>query len=84
MTLNYFISYNGNETERAHDATSATLRRKRSVQPETPTSVLTFGMIPHITQERRAENNIHHTGRVKGTVVEAEKMRRRLVLRMPP
>jgi len=37
-------------------------------------SVLTFGMIPHITQERRAENNIHHTGRIKGIVVDAEKM----------
>ena len=36
--------------------------------------VLTFGMIPHITQERRAENNIHHTGRIEGIVVDAEKM----------
>lgn len=27
---------------------------------------LTFGMIPHITQERRAEDNIHHTGRMEG------------------
>lgn len=36
--------------------------------------LLTFGMIPHITQERRAENNIHHTGRIEGTVVDAEKM----------
>ena len=26
---------------------------------------LTFGMIPHITQERRVENNIHHTGRMR-------------------
>lgn len=23
-------------------------------------------MIPHITQERRAEDNIHHTGRIEG------------------
>lgn len=37
-------------------------------------SLLTFGMIPHITQERRAEDNIHHTGRVEGTVVDAEMM----------
>lgn len=36
--------------------------------------LLTFGMIPHITQERRAENNIHHTGRIDGIVVDAEKM----------
>lgn len=36
--------------------------------------LLTFGMIPHITQERRVENNIHHTGRMTGAVVEAEKM----------
>lgn len=35
--------------------------------------LLTFGMIPHITQERRAENNIHHTGRIKG-IVDEEKM----------
>lgn len=27
-------------------------------------------MIPHITQERRAENNIHHTGRIKGIVMQ--------------
>ncbi|MEQ2192461.1 hypothetical protein XENOCAPTIV_011974 [Xenoophorus captivus] len=36
--------------------------------------VLTFGMIPHITQKRRAENNIHHTGRIKGSELDAKKM----------
>lgn len=36
--------------------------------------VLTFGMIPHIIQERRAENNIHHTGRITVILVDAEKM----------
>lgn len=53
------------------------LRRILNLPPWNSTEqfgLLTFGMIPHITQERRAENNIHHTGRIKGIVVDAEKM----------
>lgn len=55
-------------------------QKKENCSPHLPPlqqqqfNLLTFGMIPHITQERRAENNIHHTGRIEGTVRDAEKM----------